>query len=811
MMDSQKRQTTEIKRRDSLITEPERQLGGPESGLPPPFIIGADVAPHFIVGLDFGRQSLRAATFSHSDRKPVTLMPKNLDGVVAAKRAGLPYATVPARHYHFWNPRSMLGTDDVLELDNGTYNGTYLTAVLLQKAKWELEKHNQRLLAKAVISIPASFNHLQRSQLMKAGEMAGIRVLALINQSTAAALASFFESNAQPSGPFLVVSIGASECEVSVVHFHEKLLEVRAICSSDEIGGDRIYDSMRDVLLGVAKSKPPYTVEEESLLWDAMRTIRSRMMGESQEPDTFLTSFSGQEITVGMATEMMAPITSKLNKLLFQAISDSQFREDQFAGLIVSGQAGKSWPVLPWLRKRFKAWNISINGSNDVSHGAAIYAAVVAGQNRDWVIWEALGSSLFMSFNGKDKRLFPANSPLPLTAHVQLLAKEVRVESIEFTQQPNGMDRSTIVGKAKVSDVPKYKDKRKKVELSVHIDSDGLMTHSCRDAYLELTLPMYSLLTEQEPGILPAEPVQAQSDSPNPIRYVETEQPAQGRGAQSTCRVSRTIDESSVETPFGKFQPGVMLDAGFTEGSIIRKIEPIVIASTNDLQLYDVVSCIKRKATESPTVYPLQGEFMQEFVFEVVRGPGLKEVVLPCIIPTLSWKQLDLDARLDLVRKQGNPRKIIAQLIQNGSFEAYYSEKPNPMRARQLFEDALLMSYAPKLKGDVFAVIALSEMCGCLMSQYDLDQKFVKAQIRYCVSELQEFVLNSPIMRSEVPYYVLQTAKILGQSKIRGYFRADIVKLLNLLVMISRDMTLPEQVKQEYRTALESQTFSGKD
>jgi molecular chaperone DnaK (HSP70) len=811
-MDRRKKRTTaDLERRDSLITEPERQLGGPESGLPPPFIIGSDVVPHFIVGLDFGRQSLRASTFSHSEGKPVTLTPKNLEGVIGVTRDGLPYATLPSENARFWNPRELIGTEELLELDSGKYTGTYLTAVLLQNAKRALEEQKQRLLAKAVISVPASFNHLQRRELIKAGEMAGIRVLALINQSTAAALAFLFESQNPANGPYLVVSIGASECELAVIHVHEKLLEVRSIRSSDEVSGDRIYDLMRDELLRASQSKEPATIAEESSLWETMRYLRSQMKKASSEPDEIVTPFRGVKITVGMVTEAMAPITVKLNKLIAQGMSDSGFREDQFVGLIVSGAAARSWPVLPWLQRRFKSWPISLNNLHDVSDGAAIHAALIARQNRDWVVWEAMGSSLFMKFNGKAKRVFPANSPLPLTAHVQLLAKEMRVEHIEFSQQPNGMEKKVIVVAAKASDVPKYRDKKKKVELTIHMDSDGLMSYACRDAQLDLALPLRSLLIERDNGILPSEPIKpppvarenlVRVNTPNPIKYVETDEPTQPNA--NSVYVRRMVDEIPVETPYGKFRPGVSLEGGSTKGSVVRQIEPIVIASTNDLQLYDVISCIRHKEVGPPEGDPLHGSFGEEIVFTVVRGEHTTNVALPCVIPALSWRQLDLEARLAEVREEGSQRKIIAQLIQNGSFYAYYADVPDPQRARELLEDAVLMAYAPRLQGGLFGVIALAEMCGCLMAQLDLDPKFAKQQIRWCVAEMRDIVLKKPLTRPEVPYYLFRAAKILGQSKIRDYFRFDTVMLLELLVTISRDMSIPDDVKDGYARALES-------
>jgi hypothetical protein len=208
-----------------LVKEPERQFGGPQSGLPPPYIVGQELAPYLIVGIDFGTIDCRVATFVKNEPRSI-LLP------VIESRIHFPnYAVDPSEPCATTlYVKEYLGKSFVCKVGDAVYSPADLAVPVLQRVKRDTENSSERLLAKAVITTPACATHTFRQDLLEAAAQADINTIGLLNETTAIGLYwSYINSGQQ--GTFIALSLGETYWEAALMVRYEKLLEVRAHAS----------------------------------------------------------------------------------------------------------------------------------------------------------------------------------------------------------------------------------------------------------------------------------------------------------------------------------------------------------------------------------------------------------------------------------------------------------------------------------------------------------------------------------------------------------------------------------------------------
>lgn len=207
----------------ALITEPERQLGGPQSGLPPAFEIAQELAPYLIVGIDFGTIDCRVATFFDNAPRPLKISPIeshiHFPGYAVDADASEP-TTI--------NAKEVLGKPFRVKARDQFFTPVDIAMPVLQRVKRDSENTANKLLAKAVITTPACATHTYRQDLLEAAALADINVIGLLNETTA--LGIYWTYTVQPefTGTFIVLSLGKTHWEAAIMTRHEKLLEVRA-------------------------------------------------------------------------------------------------------------------------------------------------------------------------------------------------------------------------------------------------------------------------------------------------------------------------------------------------------------------------------------------------------------------------------------------------------------------------------------------------------------------------------------------------------------------------------------------------------
>ena len=478
-------------------TEPERQYGGPQSGLPPPFLVAQSVAPYLNIGLDYGSYSCRVCTFSQGE--VYRLNPYDYSALV---QDALSIPTGDSNLVH--SIKVQLAAGRKLKVGDNIYSPIDLSAELLRRIKGRIESTTQKMLAKAVISVPASFNHRQRTALIESAEIAGVNVLGLMNDHCAAALDYCFRDEIR-NGIFLVVSSGVYSFEIAMVDVQNGLIETKAIKTSMQMSGFAANLAMMDYV------KKHREFDDENALHIFVERLKIELSNKAPtlaEKNAPLKPSLGKEALSKHLHQFKKQYQTLFSELVLEsnvAISDVQ-------AVIFTGGAASFWILQEAAKATFPNSRLS---HATVSSGAAIQAALLVRELKDWVVWDALASPVYVAQGERMKCVISANSPTPLNGHITLEAGEDgKAQASIFQKVMDVGVENDLVCVAKVAaqiPIPVAKNTSESdgasgdITLSVMANADGTLKFSARLRSLDTSLPLAvqdMVGVEGEPGEL---------------------------------------------------------------------------------------------------------------------------------------------------------------------------------------------------------------------------------------------------------------------------------------------------------------------
>ncbi|MBP6595777.1 MAG: Hsp70 family protein, partial [Candidatus Obscuribacter sp.] len=220
-------------------TEYKPLIGGPDSGIPPLFEVGSGLHSHAVLGIDIGNESARMATLRSGaliqvgrttpsvmeEKKPERVTYEGLDCV---KEGEIGFARAI---------KSKIGSDWSFITAGESYSAELLYSLLLESLKDTAQEQLQEVVSKCVLTVPLGFSSAQRALVKRAAEDAGLQVLQLLNEPSAAAL-QYCCNNYQSSGKFLIVSAGASSLGVMAFEYYRGIIEVKSASGDSRFGAD---------------------------------------------------------------------------------------------------------------------------------------------------------------------------------------------------------------------------------------------------------------------------------------------------------------------------------------------------------------------------------------------------------------------------------------------------------------------------------------------------------------------------------------------------------------------------------------------
>ncbi|MCS7308603.1 MAG: molecular chaperone DnaK [Armatimonadota bacterium] len=457
------------------------------------------------VGIDLGTTNSVVAVMEGGE--PVVI--PNAEGsrltpsVVAFTKTGERLVGAAAKRQAIINPdrtiisiKRKMGTRERIRIDDKEYTPEEISAMILQKLKADAEAYLGEKVEAAVITVPAYFNDAQRTATKNAGEIAGLKVLRIINEPTAASLA--YGLDKKQNETILVFDLGGGTFDVSILEVGDGVFEVKATSGDTHLGGDdfdmRIVNWAADEFkkeTGIDLRKDPQALQRLREAAEKAKIELSSMV-ETEINLPFITADADgpkhllYKLTRAKFEELTADLVERLKGPFYQALSDAKLDVKDLDEVILVGGATRMPCVQELVRKLTgKEPNKSVNPDEVVAIGAAIQAGVLGGEVKDVVLLDVTPLSLGIeTLGGVFTKLIERNTTIPTRkSEIFTTAADGQTEvEIHVLQGEREMARDNkTLGRFHLTGIPPAPRGVPKIEVTFDIDANGILHVSAKD------------------------------------------------------------------------------------------------------------------------------------------------------------------------------------------------------------------------------------------------------------------------------------------------------------------------------------------
>ncbi|MEM1290447.1 MAG: molecular chaperone DnaK [Cyanobacteria bacterium P01_H01_bin.162] len=404
-----------------------------------------------------------------------------------SERSRVPYVCVSGRD----------NTVDV-EVRGTTYTPQEVSAMILQKLKQDAEAYLGEEVTQAVITVPAYFTDAQRQATKDAGTIAGLEVLRIINEPTAAALAYGLDKQEQEQ-TILVFDLGGGTFDVSVLQLGDGVFEVKATSGNNHLGGDDFDNSIAEWMIEAFR-------EQEGVDLSADRMALQRIREAAEKAKIELSSMQTTSINLPFITaDETGPkhLEMSLSRAQFeqqakaliegtlepvkQAIKDSELSPEEIDKILLVGGSTRIPSVQSAIAEFFggKSPDRSVNPDEAVALGASIQAGVLGGEVKDLLLLDVTPLSLGIETLGEVfTKVIERNTTIP-TSKTQIFSTatdgqtSVEVHALQG-ERAMAKDNKSL-GKFQLAGIPPAPRGVPQIEVSFEIDADGILQVAARD------------------------------------------------------------------------------------------------------------------------------------------------------------------------------------------------------------------------------------------------------------------------------------------------------------------------------------------
>ncbi|HEB37461.1 MAG TPA: molecular chaperone DnaK, partial [Thermoplasmatales archaeon] len=463
-----------------------------------------------IIGIDLGTSNSAAAILEAGHAKIIpsaegaTEYGKSFPSIVAFTKDGNKLVGEPARRQAVSNPdrtitkaKRKMGTNHKYKINGKEYTPQQISAFILQKIKKDSEDYLGEEVTKAVITVPAYFDDNQRQATKDAGKIAGLEVLRIINEPTAASLAYGLDKDKEELN-ILVFDLGGGTLDVTIMEFGDGVFEVKSTSGDTQLGGSDMDEAIVDVFVKEFKEKEGIDLTKDSTAMQRLREAGEKakielstvletdinipfITSENDEPKHFKRTLKRSELE-----KIVDSIVKRCDKPLRQAVKDAGMEFKDVDKVILVGGPTRMPIVKDFVTKIVgKKAERGVDPMECVAQGAAIQAGVLSGDVKDVLLLDVTPLTLGIeTLGGIFTPLIERNTTIP--------TKKAKVFSTAADNQPAVTIKvgqgerpmfadNKLLGQFDLVGIPPAPRGIPQIEVAFDIDANGIVHVSAKD------------------------------------------------------------------------------------------------------------------------------------------------------------------------------------------------------------------------------------------------------------------------------------------------------------------------------------------